>query len=275
MSILSQGDSHVKTYQLPTQMELDLQEKEVDYGLSYSESSEKLSPVGLLSKMLLTSKSWAWTQFFLDWKQKVTKQGHLLYQLVPHPPRTEEIGYGLLPTLVASDSTSGEVLGEADQFYITQTGMPRKINRNGKDGSVGLGRLIRLLPILLDRKVEYKLYIDGEKIVIPEAVKAVLLRIPEVKIVFTGVNLAADKVFEGASIALEAPNKKVIDKALNKVRQVLYDGEHPIKFRTWEVKSGNLEKRIASLIRNQGTDYLEKVEKAKDRVKFNKKKKRC
>ena len=52
----------------------------------------------------------------------------------------------LWPTAVASDGAQGAVIGKDDTFYTTSTGMPRKVNRNGTDGSVGLGRLVQMWP---------------------------------------------------------------------------------------------------------------------------------
>ena len=51
---------------------------------------------------------------------------------------------GLLPTPQASDGTTGQIIGKKDKFYITKTGVPRKINKNGVDGSIGLARRILL-----------------------------------------------------------------------------------------------------------------------------------
>jgi len=50
----------------------------------------------------------------------------------------------MLPTPVSSDATTGAIIGEKDTFRITSTGMPRKVNQNGVDGSVGLARLGKL-----------------------------------------------------------------------------------------------------------------------------------
>jgi len=50
------------------------------------------------------------------------------------------------PTPVASDATTGAIFGKNDTFYTTSTGMPRKVNQNGKDGSVGLARLVQMWP---------------------------------------------------------------------------------------------------------------------------------
>jgi hypothetical protein len=50
----------------------------------------------------------------------------------------------MLPTPVASDATAGAIIGKNDTFRETSTGMPRKVNQNGTDGSVGLARLGKL-----------------------------------------------------------------------------------------------------------------------------------
>ena len=60
--------------------------------------------------------------------------------------RTSGRGFGLWPTPVASDATAGAVFGKDDVFYETKSGMPRKLNRHGTDGSVGLARLAWMWP---------------------------------------------------------------------------------------------------------------------------------
>ena len=96
-----------------------------------------------------------------------------LYRLVPSVRPIEETGCGLLPTGTASDfkrrgpnskqqglpekifemlptpqaadSSIGAVIGRNDRFILTKNGVPRKINQNGQNGSVGLGRIFRLM----------------------------------------------------------------------------------------------------------------------------------
>jgi hypothetical protein len=51
----------------------------------------------------------------------------------------------MLPTPMASDATTGAIIGKNDIFVETK-GLPRKINQNGTDGSVGLGRLVQMIP---------------------------------------------------------------------------------------------------------------------------------
>ena len=53
---------------------------------------------------------------------------------------------GLLPTPMASDATTGAIIGKNDQFITTGNGTPRKINQNGTNGSIGLGRHAQMFP---------------------------------------------------------------------------------------------------------------------------------
>ncbi len=61
---------------------------------------------------------------------------------------------GLLPTPQAVDSSIGAVIGRNDHFILTKNGTPRKVNQNGSNGSVGLGRLFHLMntPMATDWK---------------------------------------------------------------------------------------------------------------------------
>lgn len=77
----------------------------------------------------------------------------LLFRLVPSELLTAGTESGssprkiphLLPTPVASDASVGGIIGTKDKFVTTSNGTFRKINRNGKNGSVGLARMSRLL----------------------------------------------------------------------------------------------------------------------------------
>jgi hypothetical protein len=78
-----------------------------------------------------------------------TMQNGALYQLPTLVRPTKESVYGyLLPTVTASDATSGAILGNPVkyQYYITESGMPRKQKIGSWNGSVGLGRLVQLIP---------------------------------------------------------------------------------------------------------------------------------
>lgn len=50
----------------------------------------------------------------------------------------------MFPTPTASDGTTGSILSEDDEYYLTANGAARKVNRNGVDGSLGLGRYVLL-----------------------------------------------------------------------------------------------------------------------------------
>ena len=60
--------------------------------------------------------------------------------------KTEFVPLELLPSPVASDATTGAIIGECDRFVTTGNGTLRKVNRNGTNGSVGLARMVQLLP---------------------------------------------------------------------------------------------------------------------------------
>lgn len=53
---------------------------------------------------------------------------------------------GLLPSPVASDAAAGAIIGKNDVFTTTGNGTLRKINGNGTNGSIGLARMVQLLP---------------------------------------------------------------------------------------------------------------------------------
>lgn len=150
-----------------------LQEKEeaiamtVGSGEKCLEQYGKYSPLGLLSRMLLTSRTWFHPLRNLVWKkeyvmkekrdffiasskiskQKVIKSRHSLFQLVPlerHTSENESGLSGILPSPVASDAGAGSVIGKNDQFIQNSNGNWRKINQNGVNGSVGLARMAKM-----------------------------------------------------------------------------------------------------------------------------------
>ena len=106
---------------------------------------EKESRIGLLRRMLLTSPAWHSTTCSLTWKVKATKHGRLYHQLVPSTLRTAGTGYGLLPTLQASDATSGQVVGANDRYTVTKSGTLRRHTQTGRNCSLSLGRLTRIV----------------------------------------------------------------------------------------------------------------------------------
>ena len=83
-------------------------------------------PLGSLEKTLLGTSAWASTMCFLTWRDKVTPQGRLLFQLAPLTPRTEETGFGLLPTARAS-SAMGESLENVRQRAVYKSRLEERI----------------------------------------------------------------------------------------------------------------------------------------------------
>jgi hypothetical protein len=96
-----------------------------------------------LGDLELSSKTWPRWGIMLDGE---------LSELGLSVRRINETGCGclpggaMIPTPVASDGTTGAIIGKNDTFYTTKTGMPRKINQKGTNGSVGLGRLVQMWP---------------------------------------------------------------------------------------------------------------------------------
>lgn len=58
----------------------------------------------------------------------------------------EIIREGFLPTPVASDADVGTIIGKDDRIIMSPKGKIRKVNRKGQCWSVGLGRMVELLP---------------------------------------------------------------------------------------------------------------------------------
>jgi hypothetical protein len=117
---------------------------------------------GLLAKYNPDTASWKTPQcsLFEDLEQSLktfprwgSMRNGELYQRQPweHPISETVFGF-FVPTPVSSDGTSGAVTGKNDTFYTTSTGMPRKINQNGKDGSVGRGHLVQMWPTPVARE---------------------------------------------------------------------------------------------------------------------------
>lgn len=154
----------------------------------------KLNPLGWWAKTfaacLIGKKAWFSTKCKLTWKLQDMKYSRFYFQLQASTLRTKERESGFLPTAKASDGMRGgsvvtdgrirrktgqtfypgltdlaksgllptpissdAIIGKNDVYKMT-SGLPRKYNQNGKDGSVGLARLVQLLPTPTVR--EYK-----------------------------------------------------------------------------------------------------------------------
>jgi len=103
-----------------------------------------------MSEALLTSQ-WASSAAFLTWKASDTKPSHLLFQLAPSAPRTDEIESGLWPTPTGQDNPQvrgvgktigtkrGTTLGGAVRMWPTPTASdykgsgPTVVRKDGKN----------------------------------------------------------------------------------------------------------------------------------------------
>src|SRR5690625_2554235 len=142
-SISSQEDSHAS----------HTHRQAKDWGKKTSDTSgrrclerlQRLNQLGSWAKtftaLLIGMEGWSSRRCKLTWKLKGTKYNRIYFQLRPSTLPISDTVFGLLPTPLASDATTGAIIGKNDTYRITSTGMPRKINQKGTDGSVGLARL--------------------------------------------------------------------------------------------------------------------------------------
>lgn len=100
---------------------------------------EKLNRVGVWAKtftsILINLPDWNSSKGNFVWKLRGNKYSRVYCQFYYLSQDST------LPTPTTSDATVGAVIGKNDTYRITSTGMPRKINQSGVDGSVGLARL--------------------------------------------------------------------------------------------------------------------------------------
>jgi hypothetical protein len=135
------------------------------------ESYQSLSRHGAFVKMfveyLLLKGDWYSNKCALTWKVSATKFSRLLFQLAPSTPRTDEIGFGLLLTPVATNIESGDDRTEKRMAFRASIGRttycpaglseqlamlptPRAGNPgsrpNGKGGKILAEEITKLLP---------------------------------------------------------------------------------------------------------------------------------
>jgi hypothetical protein len=145
---------------------LELSGKESLQQFSQLKQSSKL--VKMFAAVLIDKEGWRSNICALTWELKDVKYSRYYFYLKAsrvlfrtssaHGPYSadceitiEEVARKmLLPTPLSSDATTGAIIGRNDVYKMTG-GLPRKVNRNGKDGSVGLARLVQLLPTPLAR----------------------------------------------------------------------------------------------------------------------------
>jgi len=137
---------HAKTSPLPEKAQ-ELTENDQECGEKWRASFTKYDPNSCSWKTHQCSLLGDLDEFSETWPQWGLMRDGECWEQTPLVHPTKESAFGFtVPTPVASDGTTGSVIGKNDSFYETKTGMPRKVNQNGKDGSVGLGRLVKMWP---------------------------------------------------------------------------------------------------------------------------------
>ena len=139
-------DFHAKTL-VQQEGEQELTENDQECGEKWQGSLAKYDQDTSLWRTHQCSLAGDWELFLETWPQWGSMRNGECWEQPPlaHPTKETVFGFSV-PTPVSSDATSGAVIGKNDMYYTTSTGMPRKINQNGKNGSVGLGRLVQMWP---------------------------------------------------------------------------------------------------------------------------------
>lgn len=94
---------------------------------------------------ILTAE-WYSSKCALIWRMKGTKFNRLLFQLAPKTHRTDEIGFGLLPTPTAS--AIGENASN-HQIHVSKNGVAKPIRESGIKGNSNLYATVQVRGMLL------------------------------------------------------------------------------------------------------------------------------
>ena len=149
-------DSHASRFPSPGSDEA--RRMTVISGLKCSALSKSSSPLGSLERMLLGSSIWNSTRCWLTWKPQATKQGRLLFRLVPSTPRTAATDARLWATPTARDSKGANSLehlatgNHVDQLANAVKLIPTPTARCGQtpcihgEGGMNLATYVKLIP---------------------------------------------------------------------------------------------------------------------------------
>jgi hypothetical protein len=91
-------------------------------GRKLCESFPKSGPLGRCLKTLLASETWASPEFYLTWKAQGTKQGSLVYRLVPSAPRIGENGTGSSDTVATWQPPQKALVPEIPEYWQATRG---------------------------------------------------------------------------------------------------------------------------------------------------------
>ena len=131
---------------------LVLQEKNLEKkiqdisGQKLNDSLGKLSHQSASLKMSADIYDWDLNRSQMTYQNWVIKLRQACLQRRKQVARIKEKDYSSWPTVVTSDATVGAIISKNDIYRKTSTGSLRKINKNGKDGSLGLARTVKMWP---------------------------------------------------------------------------------------------------------------------------------
>ena len=149
-------DSHASRFPSPGSDEA--RRMTVTSGRKCSALSKSSSPLGSLERMLLGSSIWNSTRCWLIWKPQATKQGRLLFRLVPSTPRTAATDARLWATPTARDSKGANSLehlatgNHVDQLANAVKLIPTPTARCGQtpcihgEGGMNMATYVKLIP---------------------------------------------------------------------------------------------------------------------------------
>ena len=127
--------------------EKNLEKKTQDtYGQKLNDSSKKLSRQSASLKMSVDIYDWDLNKSQMTYQNWVIKLRQACLQRKKSALLTKENDCLFWPTVVTSDATVGAIISPNDTYKKTSTGSLRKINKNGKDGSLGLARTVKMWP---------------------------------------------------------------------------------------------------------------------------------
>ncbi|MDA9818215.1 hypothetical protein N9C35_04160 [Flavobacteriaceae bacterium] len=115
-------------------------------GQKSKDSSAKLNHQSASLKMSADIYDWDLNKSQMTYQDWVTKLRQACLQRKKSVLLIKENDCLFWPTVVTSDATVGAIISPNDTYKQTSTGSLRKINKNGKDGSLGLARTVKMWP---------------------------------------------------------------------------------------------------------------------------------
>lgn len=138
----------------PTIYELDLKKSQMTYDNWVIKLRQACLQRQKLARLIKESDSSSWPTVIVSdhlcnetetpkrWKERA--QEKKLEGINLHKP-LRIVAQETWPTVVSADASMGAIISPNDIYKETSTGSLRKINKNGKDGSLGLARTVKMM----------------------------------------------------------------------------------------------------------------------------------